>query len=132
MDLYAEEILDRYRNPLHKKSVARADAVAADSNLLCGDDLQISFKLDKNNKICEIGFTGVGCAISQASADLLCELAEGKTLKEVAALKKEDVLKLLGVPISAVRLKCALLSLKVLKMAAYAKLGLDAKKVGWE
>lgn len=132
MDLYAEEILDRYRNPLHKGTLQHPDASAHDSNPLCGDDLSIAFMLDKSNKISKIVFSGVGCAISQASADLLCELAEGKTLKEIVALQKSDALKLLGVPISAVRLKCALLSLKVLKMAAYTKLGLDAKNVGWE
>lgn len=129
-DLYVAEILDRYRNPMHKGILQNADSSARESNPLCGDDLQIFLKLE-GSRVKEIRFSGVGCAISQASADLLCELAEGKTLKEIVALKKEDVLKLLGVPISAVRLKCALLSLKTLKMAAYTKLGLDEKKVGW-
>ena len=131
-DLYVAEILDRYRNPLNKGTLLHADAKARDSNPLCGDDLQIEFSLGKHGEVDKIVFSGVGCAISQASADMLTELAKGKSVKELAAFTKEDVLKLLGVPISAVRLKCALLSLKVLKMAAYTKLGLDAKQVGWE
>jgi len=86
---------------------------------LCGDHIEITIRVNGENKVTEAAFEGKGCAISQASADLLVESIHGKTLDEVKSLNKEDVLDLLGIELGPVRLKCALLSLKVLKAGVY-------------
>ena len=119
--MFTDIILDYYRNPKNKGSVKNADAHARDLNPLCGDVIEMSLKID-DGIIAEVKFDGKGCAISQAAASMLTELVEGKDLDYVKALNKEDVLKLLNIPVSPVRLKCALLGLKVLKLAAYPKL----------
>ena len=82
-------------------------------------DLPVDIRLDENERVTEATYTGHGCAISQASADLLVESIQGKTMDELKALTKEDVLDLLGIELGPVRLKCALLSLKVLKAGVY-------------
>ena len=120
--MYADIILDYYRNPRNYGTVKDMDATAKDYNPLCGDEIEISLKIE-NNRIADIKFSGHGCAISQASASMLTELASGKTLEEIKKLGKDGVLNLLGIEISHVRIKCALLGLKVLKMAAYQYLG---------
>ncbi|MBN1148143.1 MAG: SUF system NifU family Fe-S cluster assembly protein [Anaerolineales bacterium] len=118
-DLYREIIIDRYKNPLHRGSLQPHDITFEDDNPLCGDHIRIDLRLDENERVAEAVFDGHGCAISQASADLLVESILGKTLDEVKALTKEDVLDLLGIELGPVRLKCALLSLKVLKAGVY-------------
>ncbi len=120
--MYADVILDYYRNPRNYGKIEGADAAAFDVNPLCGDEIEINLSI-KDNRITDIKFTGRGCAISQASISMLTELVMGKTLEEIKALGKQDVLDLLGIEISHVRIKCALLGLKVLKMAAYSYLG---------
>jgi nitrogen fixation NifU-like protein len=118
-DFYRELIIDRYQNPHFRGELDPHDITFEDSNPLCGDELRIDVKLNGDGKIADARFTGHGCAISQASADLLLEHIQGKSLEEVKALTKEDILDLLGIQLGPVRLKCALLSLKVLKAGAY-------------
>lgn len=121
-DFYREIIIDRYQNPHFKGELDPHDITFEDSNPLCGDELRIDVRLNGEEKIKDARFSGRGCAISLASADLLLEYVQGKSIAEVKSLSKDDVLDLLGIELGPVRLKCALLSLKVLKAGAY---GLD-------
>jgi nitrogen fixation NifU-like protein len=118
-DFYRELIIDRYQNPHYRGELNPHDITFEDSNPLCGDELRIDLRVDEEDNILEAAFNGRGCAISLASADLLLESIQGKSLSEVKDLSKEDILDLLGIELGPVRLKCALLSLKVLKAGAY-------------
>ena len=118
-DMYREVILDHYKNPCNFGTLDPADISYEDDNPLCGDKIRIDLRLDENNRIKEAAFSGHGCAISQASASMLTEEILGKTLDEVKQFGKEQILELLGIELGPVRLKCALLSLKVLKAGAY-------------
>jgi nitrogen fixation protein NifU and related proteins len=118
-DLYRELIIERYKNPIYRGRLDPHDFSFEDENPLCGDHLRIEVQVDGSDHVTDARFDGHGCAISQASADLLLESIQGKTLDEVKALTKEDVLDLLGLELGPVRLKCALLSLKVLKAGVY-------------
>ena len=118
-DLYRELIIERYKNPQFRGTLEPHDISYEDENPLCGDQIRIDLRVDENDHIQDARFDGHGCAISQASADLLLELIQGKSLEEVRGLSKDDVLDLLGIELGAVRLKCALLSLKVLKAGVY-------------
>jgi nitrogen fixation NifU-like protein len=118
-DLYRELILDHYKNPAYKGKLESSDYSFEDENPLCGDFLHIDLKTDENGIITDAKFDGHGCAISMASADMLMETLIGKPLEDVKKLSKQDILDLLGIELSPVRLKCALLSLKVAKAAAY-------------
>lgn len=122
-DLYREIIIDRYKNPRMRGTLDPHDYSYEDDNPLCGDHIRVDLRVDENGVINEAAFTGEGCAISQASADLLTETVVGKSLDEVKAMGKDDVLELLGIELGPVRLKCALLSLKVIKAGVY---GIDA------
>ena len=127
-EMYPEIIMDYYRHPRFKGTLSEPDIEAKDLNPLCGDMMKITGTVSKGI-ITQLKHDGHGCAISQASAELLSEHLEGKSLEDVKKLTKEDVLKMLGIPISPVRLKCALLSLKVIKMAAYEKLGAEVEEL---
>jgi nitrogen fixation NifU-like protein len=118
-DLYRELIIDRYKNPLYRGELDPHDISFEDDNPLCGDHIRIDLRVNGDGTITEAAFTGRGCAISQASADLLVESVIGKSLDQVKQLTKEDVLDLLGLELGPVRLKCALLSLKVIKAGVY-------------
>lgn len=118
-DLYRELIIDRYKNPQYRGSLDPHDYSYEDDNPLCGDHIRIELRVDENNIVTEAVFDGKGCSISQASADLLVESVIGKSVEEAQHLTKEDVLDLLGIELGPVRLKCALLSLKVLKAGVY-------------
>jgi len=118
-DLYRELIIDRYKNPQFRGVLEPHDITFEDDNPYCGDHIRVDVRLDGNGVVTEAAYSGQGCSISQASADLLIEYIHGKTLDEIKALTKEDVLELLGIELGPVRLKCALLSLKVLKAGAY-------------
>jgi nitrogen fixation NifU-like protein len=118
-DMYREVILDHYKNPRNKGTLDPHDFTYEDENPLCGDKLRIDVRLDEQQRIKEVAFSGRGCAISQASASMLTEAILGKTVDEVKALGKDDILEMLGIELGPVRLKCALLSLKVLKAGAY-------------
>jgi len=117
--MYREVILEHYKNPGYRGELDPADITFEDNNPLCGDHLRIDLRLDAENKVKEAAFSGHGCAISQASADLLLESIIGKDLDEVKKLSKQDILDLIGIDLGPVRLKCALLSLKVVKSGAY-------------
>ena len=118
-DLYREIIIERYKEPENKGVLEPNDITFEDDNPFCGDHIRIDLRLDNEDRITEAVFSGHGCAISQASADLLIDLIKGKKIDEVKKLSKKDILDLLGIELSPVRLKCALLSLKVLKAGVY-------------
>jgi nitrogen fixation NifU-like protein len=128
-DLYREQIIDRYKHPRKRGTLDPHDYSYEDDNPLCGDRIRIDVRVDGDDRITEAVFSGVGCAISQASADLLTETIVGKTLDEVKALGKDDILEMLGIELGPVRLKCALLSLKVLKAGVYGIDQLEAELV---
>lgn len=118
-DFYREVIIDRYKNPAHRGVLDPHDITFEDENPLCGDHIRIDLILDDRGRVAEAVFDGHGCAISQASADLLLDTVVGKTVDEIKSLQKQDVLDLLGIELGPVRLKCALLPLKVLKAGVY-------------
>lgn len=118
-DLYREIIIERYKEPLFRGTLDPHDIRFEDENPLCGDRIQIDLRLDESGKVVDAAFSGHGCAISQASADLLLEAVIGKSIDEIKLLTKQDVLDLLGISLGPVRLKCALLPLKVLKAGVY-------------
>ena len=115
-DIYREIILDHYRNPRNKRKLPDADVSIHDSNPLCGDEIDMHLKVD-GSMIKDIKFEGRGCAISQASASMLTEMVLGKPLTSVKDLSKDDILENIGLTsLGPARIKCALLSLKVLKL----------------
>ncbi len=118
-DLYREVIVERYKDPLYKGKLDPYDISFEDENPLCGDRIRIDLRVGADHVVKEAAFSGHGCAISQASADLLLESIIGKDIDDVKKLAKKDILDLLGIELGAVRLKCALLSLKVLKAGVY-------------
>ncbi len=118
-DLYREVIIEHYKNPSYRGYLDPHDISFADNNPLCGDHIQVDLRVDENGIVTDARFDGHGCAISQASADLLMETVIGKPVEEVKQLNKQDVLDMLGIDLGPVRLKCALLSLKVLKAGVY-------------
>lgn len=118
-DLYREEIIDRYQNPQHRGELDPHDISYYDDNPLCGDHIRIDLRVDENGVVTEAAFDGKGCSISQASADMLMESVINKPVEELKKLAKEDILEMLGIELGPVRLKCALLSLKVLKAGVY-------------
>lgn len=119
-DIYREIILDYYRNPRNYGKIENPDISQKDSNPLCGDELEMNINL-KDNKVSDVKFTGKGCAISQASASMLTELIMGKDFEFVKKLTKEEILENLGLhDLGPARIKCALLSLKVLKYGIYS------------
>ena len=115
---YREYILDHYKNPRNFGRIEAADITHEEYNPLCGDMVGMDFRV-RDGVIEDVKFHGRGCAISQASASLLTERLKGMTLDEAQQVGKDDVLEELGIDISPARLKCALLSLKVLKVGAY-------------
>ncbi|MGC1929506.1 MAG: SUF system NifU family Fe-S cluster assembly protein [Candidatus Nitrosopolaris sp.] len=115
-DIYRETILDHYRNPRNKGRLSNPDLSIRDSNPLCGDEIDIHLKVE-DDMIKDIKFEGRGCAISQASASILTEMVINKSLNVVKDLSKEDIFENIGLTkLGPARVKCALLSLKVLKM----------------
>ena len=118
-DLYREQIIDRYKSPRMRGTLDPHDYSYEDDNPLCGDRIRIDVRVDGEGKVTGAAFSGTGCAISQASADLLTESIVGKSTDEVKLLSKQHILDMLGIELGPVRLKCALLSLKVLKAGVY-------------
>ena len=119
-ELYRDFILDHYRNPRNAGTLDRPDASFEDINPLCGDKIRMDVKVE-DGKVTDVRFAGRGCAISIASASLLTEQIKGMPLTDIAKLGKDEVLGNLGIDISAARLKCALLGIKVLKQALAMK-----------
>jgi nitrogen fixation NifU-like protein len=117
-DLYRENILDHYKRPRHFGRPESFDLEFEDTNPFCGDEQHIYIELDNEGRVSGVSFEGKGCAISTAATSMLTEELAGKTREELLRLDKEFVLELLGIDISATRMKCALLGLKVVKSAA--------------
>ncbi len=116
-DLYQDQILDHYKHPRNKGPLPDATLNARDSNPLCGDEVILHLNLDGSHQVSEVRFEGQGCAISQASASILTTMLKGLPRADVEALNQDALLKKLGIPLSVVRLKCALLSHHVLRLA---------------
>jgi nitrogen fixation protein NifU and related proteins len=127
-DIYRELIIDHYKNPQYRGHLDPNDIHFEDDNPLCGDHIEMTLRVDGEGKVTDGRFDGKGCAISQASADLLIESIIGKPVEDVKKLSKQDVLDLLGIELGPVRLKCALLSLKVLKAGVYG-LGMSSDEL---
>ena len=120
--LYREVILDHYKNPRGHGLLEPSDAHAEGQNPLCGDEVSMSVRFE-GDAIAEVGFEGRGCAISQAATSMLTELVAGRSADEVARMPKEELLEEIGIPLTPVRLKCALLGLGVLKVALHRAKG---------
>jgi nitrogen fixation NifU-like protein len=122
--LYREVILDHYKNPRSYGVLEDADARAEGQNPLCGDEVTVSVKFGPDGETIEqVGFEGRGCAISQAATSMLTELVKGRTAAQVAALPREELLDEIGIPLTPIRLKCAILGLGVLKVALHRAKG---------
>jgi nitrogen fixation protein NifU and related proteins len=121
--LYKELILDHYKSPRNHGLLEPSDAYAEGQNPLCGDEIAVSVRFGKDDVIEDVGFEGRGCAISQAATSMLTELVKGRTAEEVAGLPKDALLEEIGIPLTPVRLKCAILGLGVLKVALHKAKG---------
>jgi len=122
--LYREVILDHYKNPRGHGVMEHADAEAEGQNPLCGDEVSIYVAFGEDGEtIDDVKFSGRGCAISQAATSMLMEMTKGRTAEQVAALDKDELLEEIGVPLSPVRLKCAMLGLTTLKVALHKAKG---------
>jgi len=118
--LYREIILDHYKNPRGHGVIEDADVSAEGQNPLCGDEVSIYVSFAPDGEVIdEVKFSGRGCAISQAATSMLMEMVKGKSASDVAAMSKEDLLEELGIPLTPVRLKCAILGLTTLKVALH-------------
>ncbi len=121
--LYREVILDHYKNPRSHGLLEPADAMAEGQNPLCGDEVTVSVRFGDGDIVEAIGFEGRGCAISQAATSMLTELVKGRTAQEIATMEKDELLEEIGIPLTPVRLKCAILGLGVLKVALHKSKG---------
>jgi nitrogen fixation protein NifU and related proteins len=122
--LYREVILDHYKNPRGHGVMEDADADAEGMNPLCGDEVTIYVRFgEDSDTIDEVKFSGRGCAISQAATSMLTEMVQGKKASEVAVLDKDELLEEIGIPLTPIRLKCAMLGLTTLKVALHKAKG---------
>ena len=121
-DLYRENLMDHYRHPRNHGPLEAADAEAEGQNPLCGDQVVVSVRID-DGRIGQMRFTGHGCAVSQAATSMLTELVEGMAIEEVAALPSQAILDELAIPLSPMRVKCAVLGLGTLKVALHRAAG---------
>ncbi len=123
-EMYREVILDYYQNPRNKGTIGNPEISAMDYNPLCGDKITFQINLEADGKVAEAKFDGEGCAISQASASMLTEMVIGKDINDLRKISRTEILESLGNPeLGPVRIKCALLSLKVMKVGVYSHLG---------
>lgn len=114
MDIYQQQIIDLYKNPLNKGNLEDAQIIQHESNSTCGDDITLYIKFNEKDEVQDIKFEGQGCTISQASASLLTEEMKGKKREDLEKINKEDIIEMLGIELSPTRLKCALLILQAL------------------
>lgn len=121
--MYREVILDHYKSPRHHGLLDPNDAIAEGQNPLCGDEITVSVRFGEGDVIESVGFEGRGCAISQAATSMLTDLVIGRTVQDVASMPKDELLEEIGIPLTPVRLKCALLGLGVLKVALHKTKG---------
>lgn len=119
-DMYKEYILQHYRRPRNYGTLEDADVIHEDDNPLCGDRVRVAVKIE-DDRITDIRFQGKGCAISQASASIMTDKVKGKTLDEVKAIDTEEVLGWLRIPVSPMRVKCAMLGVKVLQAGIHQR-----------
>jgi nitrogen fixation NifU-like protein len=124
-DFYSENILEHYRNPSFKGTLDLFTHSHEENNPVCGDQIRVDMFVNDEGVIEKVAFSGHGCAISQASASMLMEMIHGKKLAEAKQLDKQDILDALGIKIGPVRIKCALLALKVFKAGAYGLSGVE-------
>jgi nitrogen fixation protein NifU and related proteins len=117
-DLYRQNILDHYQNPRNFGTLPKPDISVEDSNPLCGDKIRMDL-LVQDGRVADVRFSGVGCSISRAAASMLTEEIKGKSLEDVKRIGRDEVLEMLGIELGPVRLKCALLALKTLKVGVY-------------
>jgi nitrogen fixation NifU-like protein len=129
-DFYRENILDHYRNPRNSGHLESPTATAEGVNPLCGDELSVELEID-DDVVRDVRYNGRGCAISQAAASMISDVDKGKTVAEVAALGRDDILDELGIPLTPIRLKCAMLSVSVLKVALGRTPGEDDREIEW-
>jgi len=123
-DMFREVILNHYKNPRNYGPLEEPHAHAEGQNPLCGDEVAISVRFGEDGETIErVGFEGRGCAISQAATSMLTELVQGRTAQEVAALPREELLEEVGIQLTPIRLKCAILGLGVLKVALHRAKG---------
>jgi nitrogen fixation protein NifU and related proteins len=123
-EMYREVIIDHYKNPRGHGTIEGADAEAEGQNPLCGDEISIYVLFGEDRETIEdVKFRGRGCAISQAATSMLTEMVTGKTATEVAEMPRDELLGEVGIPLSPIRLKCALLGLGVLKVALHRAKG---------
>ncbi|MBI4894682.1 MAG: SUF system NifU family Fe-S cluster assembly protein [Candidatus Aenigmarchaeota archaeon] len=114
LDMYAEEILDHYRNPKNFGKLDKPDVKVRELNPLCGDQYEFQVKVS-DGKITDVKFNGDGCAISTASASILSEFIKGKKISELKKMEQKDLLNLLGIEVSPARIKCAMLAFNIVK-----------------
>lgn len=116
-DMYQERIMDHYESPYHWGTLAAPTLECHNHNPLCGDEVRVQARVDDEGRVAEAYFEGEGCVISLAAASMLMEAVEGKSLDEVKAMTRQDMLDLLGVRLTTMRVKCAMLPLRTLEKA---------------
>ena len=119
LDMYQENILDHYENPYHRGALEAPTLDYRDLNPLCGDEVRVQGRVDENGCLVEAYFDGEGCVISLAAASMLMEEVEGKTLEEIKTMDRQDMLDLLGIPLTTMRVKCAMLALRTLEKSIH-------------
>jgi len=117
--MYQDNILDHYEHPYHRGALETPTLDYRDLNPLCGDEVRVQARVDESGCLVEAFFEGEGCVISLASASMLMEAVEGKTLAEIKAMERQDMLDLLGIPLTIMRVKCALLALRTLEKSIH-------------